>query len=80
MHRQPVDDVGPVVASLVAVVEQVRGDRVAIGLVADQDAAEVFSTVRRELEEQVTKVTVWSSHSDAGSEALGESASRLGGQ
>jgi len=39
MHRQHVDDVGPFVASLVAVAEQLRGDPVAVGLVADQDAA-----------------------------------------
>jgi hypothetical protein len=31
MHRQHVDDVGPVVAMSVAVAEQVRGDRVAVG-------------------------------------------------
>jgi hypothetical protein len=40
MHRQEVDDVGPVVATLVAVAEQVRGDCVTVGLVVDQDAAE----------------------------------------
>jgi hypothetical protein len=40
MHRQQVDDVGPVFASLVAVAEQLRGDRVTVGLVVDQDTAE----------------------------------------
>jgi hypothetical protein len=40
IRRQHVDDVGPVVASPVAVAEQVRGDRVALGLVVDQDAAQ----------------------------------------
>jgi hypothetical protein len=41
MRRQHVDDVGPVVASLVSVAEQLRGDRVAVGLVVNQGAAEV---------------------------------------
>jgi hypothetical protein len=35
MHREHVDDVGPVVAVLVAVAQQLRGDRV-----ADQDVVE----------------------------------------
>jgi hypothetical protein len=39
MHRQHVDDIGPVVAMSVAVAEQLRGDRVAVGLVVDQNAA-----------------------------------------
>jgi hypothetical protein len=39
MYRQHVDDVGPVVARLVAVAEQLSGDRVTVGLVADQDVA-----------------------------------------
>jgi hypothetical protein len=37
MQRQHVDGVGPIVASFVAVAEQVRGDRIAVGLVADED-------------------------------------------
>ncbi|TMM24704.1 MAG: hypothetical protein E6F95_03345 [Actinobacteria bacterium] len=40
MHRQQVDDVGPVFAMSVAVAEQLRGGRVTVGLVVDQDAAE----------------------------------------
>jgi hypothetical protein len=40
-HRQEVDDVGSNLAVLVAVAHQARGDRVAIGLVTDQDVAEV---------------------------------------
>jgi hypothetical protein len=40
MHRQHVDDVGPVVAVLVAVAEQLRGNRVTVVLVVDQDATE----------------------------------------
>jgi hypothetical protein len=40
IHRQHVDDVGPVVAMSVAVAEQLRGNRVTVGLVVDQDAAE----------------------------------------
>ena len=43
IHRQHVDDVGPVVASLVAIAEQLRGDLIAVGLVADQDAAEAVA-------------------------------------
>jgi hypothetical protein len=46
MHRQHVDDVGPVVASPVAVAEQVRDDRVAVGLVTDQNRAEVVSALK----------------------------------
>src|SRR6266487_24267 len=38
IHRQRVDDVGPVIAPLVAVAHQLRGDRVAVGPVVDQDA------------------------------------------
>jgi hypothetical protein len=46
VHRQKVDDVGPVVASLVTVAEQVRGDRIAVGPVVDQDPAEVIAGLR----------------------------------
>jgi hypothetical protein len=46
MQRQHVDDVGPVVASLVAVAEQLRGDRIAVGLVVDQNATEVIAGLR----------------------------------
>jgi hypothetical protein len=41
MHRQHVDDVAPVVASPVAVAHELRGDRVAVGLVMGKDAAEL---------------------------------------
>jgi hypothetical protein len=40
MQRQHVDDVGPVVAMSIAVAEQLRGDRVTVGLVVDQNGAE----------------------------------------
>jgi hypothetical protein len=40
MHRQHVDDVGPVVAKSVAVAEQLRGVRVTVGLVVDHDPAD----------------------------------------
>jgi Ser/Thr protein kinase RdoA (MazF antagonist) len=45
MHRQHVDDVGPVVASLVAAAEQVRGDRVTVGLAVGQEAAKLDRSV-----------------------------------
>jgi hypothetical protein len=44
VQRHQVDDVGPVIASAAAVAEQVRSDRVTVGLVADQDAAEVIAS------------------------------------
>jgi hypothetical protein len=44
MHRQHVDDVGPIAASLVAETEQLRGDRVAVGLIVDQRDAEVLAS------------------------------------
>jgi hypothetical protein len=43
MHRQEVDDVGLVLPVLVAVAHQAGRDRVAVGPVADQDAAEVLA-------------------------------------
>ena len=48
MHRQEVDDVGPFLAVLVAVAHQAESDRVTVGLVADQDAAEVVACIRIE--------------------------------
>jgi hypothetical protein len=39
MHRQHVDDVGPGLTVLVAVAHQAGGDRVAVGLVVDQNVA-----------------------------------------
>jgi hypothetical protein len=48
MHRQHVDDVCPVVAMSVAVAEQLRGDRVTVGLVSDQDSAERGACIRIE--------------------------------
>src|SRR5436190_16407696 len=58
VHRQEVDDVGPVVASLVAVAHQARGDRVAVGLIADQDAAEVVASLRIWGREERTEVGI----------------------
>src|SRR5437773_7596616 len=58
IYRQQVDDVGPVVPSFVAVAEQVRGDRVAVGLVVDQDAAEVFAGRCAKGAKQVAEVVV----------------------
>jgi hypothetical protein len=49
MQPQHVDDVGPVVTALVTVSHQARGDRVALGLVADQDPAERVACLEVEL-------------------------------
>jgi hypothetical protein len=43
IHRQEVDDVHPVLTVPVAVAHQGRRDRVAVGLVVDQGAAEVVA-------------------------------------
>lgn len=51
VHRQEVDDVGSVVGSPVAVAEQLRGDRVAVGLVVYQDSAERIESFRIERRE-----------------------------
>jgi hypothetical protein len=56
IHHQEVDDVGPVLTVLVAVVHQTRGDLIAVGLVADQDVAEVLASCRREHLQQRAKV------------------------
>ena len=58
MQRQHVDDVGPVVSSLVAVAHQLGGDRVAVGLVVDQNAAKGIAGVRVERLEEVAEVRV----------------------
>jgi hypothetical protein len=42
-HRQEVDDVGPALAVLIPVAHQAGRDRVSVGVVADQDAAEVVA-------------------------------------
>jgi hypothetical protein len=44
VHRQEVDDVGPVLTVLIAVAHQAGGDRVAVRLIADQDTAQVFTS------------------------------------
>jgi len=56
MHRQHIDDVGPVVAMSVAVAEQLRGDLVTVSLVVDQDAAEVVAGLWVKGREQRAKV------------------------
>jgi len=58
MHRQHVDYVGPVVAMSVAVAKQLRGDRVTVVLVADQDAAEGVAGLRVERLEEGMEVSV----------------------
>src|SRR5207247_7279472 len=47
IHRQEIDDVGPTLTGLVAVPHQPRADRVAVGVVADQDGAECCSNRAR---------------------------------
>src|SRR5205823_23453 len=56
MHRQEVDDVGPVVALAIAVAHQAGRNRVAVGLVADQDATEIVASLRVEDSEQSAEV------------------------
>jgi hypothetical protein len=46
IHRQEVDDVSPILPVLVALAHQAGGDRVTVGLVADQDAPEVVASLR----------------------------------
>ncbi len=58
MHRQHVDDVGPVVTSLVTVAEQSRGDRVGVGPVSDQHAAEVVAGLGVEGREQAAEIGI----------------------
>jgi hypothetical protein len=60
MHRQHVDDVGPVVALFVAVAEQLGSDRVAVGLVMDQDTTEpVASSGVEHLEDGAEVAHLW---------------------
>jgi len=43
VHRQRVDDVGSILAVLVAVAQQLGGDRVTVGLFEDQGVAQLVS-------------------------------------
>jgi hypothetical protein len=58
MHGEEVDDVGPVLPVLIAASHQVRGDRVTVRLAADQDAADVVASRRREGKEEVAEVGI----------------------
>ena len=49
----------PVLTVLVAVTHQAGGDRVAVGLVADQDAAQVIASTRVEGLAKSAKVSVF---------------------
>jgi hypothetical protein len=72
IHRQHVDDVGPVVDSFVTVAEQLRSDRVAVGLVADQDATEVVASLRVErLKDRAEIVTRLRTGQGVGSRGIG---------
>jgi hypothetical protein len=44
VHREDVGDARPVLTVLIAVAHQTRGDRVAVAVVADQEAAAVITT------------------------------------
>jgi hypothetical protein len=57
-----VDDVGPIVASFIAVAEQLRGDGVAVGLVVDQNVAEMIPGRRAESTEEITELGVPVAH------------------
>jgi len=65
MHRQHVEDVGPVVTVLVAVTHQAGGDRVAVGLVVDQHVSEVVAGPQVEGFEEGAEVGVLA-HPDGG--------------
>ena len=58
MHRQHVDDGGPVVAMSVAVAEELRGDCVGGRPVSDEDVAKVFVGSRTQCGEQDAEVVV----------------------
>jgi hypothetical protein len=58
MHRQHVDVVSPVVGSPVGVAKQLRGDRVTVSLVADQNVAEVVAGFGVECLEERSEVVV----------------------
>jgi integrase len=58
MHGQDIDDVGPIVASPIAMAHQLRGDRLAVGLVSNQHVAEVFASRGVQGPEQVPEVGV----------------------
>jgi hypothetical protein len=58
MHRQHVDDVRPIVASTVAVAEQLRGDSVAVGLVVNQDAPKSVASLWTEPPQEEAKTSV----------------------
>jgi hypothetical protein len=63
-HRERVDDVGPLPAVAVAVLQQHRGDLVAVGLLADQDSSKVVAGLRGECREQHPKSVVMHLSSD----------------
>jgi hypothetical protein len=62
MRRQHVDDVGPVVAMSVAIPEQLRADRVTVGLVVGENAAEGIAGEWLELREGDAEVGVLVGH------------------
>jgi hypothetical protein len=62
VHREEVDDVGPVVAALIAVADQARSDRVAVGLVVDQDSAERIASLGAKALEGGPEIRVVSHH------------------
>ena len=57
-HRQEVDDVGPVLAVLVAVAHQAGRDCVAVSVVVDQDASKVVAGLWVEGLQQRPKMVV----------------------
>ena len=62
MHLEEVDDVGPVMTGLVAVAHQFRRDRVAVGLVVDQDSAERIASLGAKSLEGGPEIRVVSHH------------------
>ena len=51
-------NVGPVLAVLIAVAHQARSDRIAVGVAADQDAAEIVASLRVEFLEKGAEIVI----------------------
>jgi hypothetical protein len=61
IYRQQVDDVRPALPVLI-VAQQLRGDRIAVGVLADQDSGQLAAGLRVECREQSAEVGVVVDH------------------